>query len=479
MPILKTVLICFFSLVSSVWAAPARKPNVLLLCVDDLRPELRSFGVDYISSPNIDRLASSGRSFFHHYVQAPTCGASRYALLTGRYGPDSNDSLFELTGSKSEHPTSLPQHFRRNGYTTVCVGKVSHHPGGLGGPDWDDPSKIEMPGAWDRNLFPSGKWQHPRGAMHGLAHGETRRKSPKMAVFQSEEGADDIYPDGLITEVAIKQLDELSKDRPSGDQPFFLAVGFIRPHLPFGAPARYFEPYRNLKLPPIPHPSKPSGTSTWHRSDEFGRYSSWGKDPREDPDFADEVRKHYAACVSYADAQVGRVLKSLDEHGLTENTIIVLWGDHGWHLGEHGVWGKHTLYEESLRSPLVISYQGIPDAGVGTRAIVETVDLYPTLCDLAEVKPPSDIDGRSLRPQLENPATAGRPAFSYFKGNRTIRTRDYRLIEHGRGADLGKYELYDHRSTSGETLNIAEENREIVTKLAKLLQKRFETSGRR
>jgi iduronate 2-sulfatase len=247
--------------------APSR-PNVLLICVDDLRPELHCYGAEHIVSPHIDELARRGCRFNRHYVQAPTCGASRYALLTGQYGPAGNNALFvraqRAARDADQVPPSMPQWFRSHGYVTVATGKVSHHPGGLGGSDWNDPSVVEIPEAWDRQLAPAGPWRHPRGAMHGLAHGEIRVRDGEMAVFQSAAGDDSIYPDGLILEQSLAELDRLSE--PSQQQPFFLAVGLIRPHLPFGAPASYYETYRDIQLPPIPHPQKPAGRTTWHGS---------------------------------------------------------------------------------------------------------------------------------------------------------------------------------------------------------------------
>ena len=300
-----------------------------------------------------------GRAFHRHYVQAPTCGASRYTLLTGTYGPADNGALFRRT--EAMKGKSFPAWFRKHGYTTVSVGKVSHHPGGRGGPDWDDDAKPEMPGAWNRHLLPAGSWQHPRGVMHGLANGEIRKNAKVMDVFQSFDGPDTAYPDGLITDEALQQMNSLAK----GGKPFFLAVGIIRPHLPFGAPAKCMKPYREAKLPATPHPKKPVGKTTWHGSGEFMKYNRWKRNPNTDAEFAIEVRKHYAACVTYADAMVGRLLARLDELKLRENTIIVLWGDHGWHLGEHAIWGKHALFEESLRSPLIISHSGLAKSRKG------------------------------------------------------------------------------------------------------------------
>ena len=456
---------------SALTAADAiKKQNILLLCVDDLRPELNCFGSTYVKSPNIDKLAARGRAFHSHYVQAPTCGASRFALLTGRYGPSRNDALFSraktLATKNDAALPSMPAWFRNNGYTTVSVGKVSHHPGGRGGADWDDDDQLEMPLSWDRNLMPSGKWQHPRGIMHGLANGEIRVKAGEMDVFQSTEGPDETYPDGLITNEALKQLSVLTSDT---SKPFFLAVGIIRPHLPFGAPAKYLAQYKGVELPPIKHPAKPDGKTTWHGSGEFMKYNRWQKNPNLDADFATEVRRHYAACVTYADAQIGRILEQLEKSGAADNTIIVLWGDHGWHLGEHGIWGKHALFEESLHSPLIITYPTIKNPGKPSSATVETIDVFPTLCELTSLPEPDFIHGTSLSPLLAAPEKAGHPAISYWKSAATIRTKHHRLIAH----QGGHYELYDHRTPSGESENIADKYPETTKKLHEVLKKRL------
>ena len=250
------VLVTIFSLHSkSEVLSAADKPNVLLICVDDLRPELSCYGAKYIRSPNIDALAGRGTLFQNHFVQAPTCGASRFALLTGRYGGASNGALFErskrLRSNPDSVPPSMPAWFRQHGYTSVSVGKVSHHPGGRGGPDWNDDEQPEMPNSWDRHLLPAGKWQHPRGWMHGLANGEIRKNAKEMDVYQSVDGDDSIYPDGGSTDEAKRQLAELAQ----AGKPFFLAFGILRPHLPFGAPKNTLSPiwkssYHQSHTPP-------------------------------------------------------------------------------------------------------------------------------------------------------------------------------------------------------------------------------------
>jgi len=456
------VSLLFLQSSSSLFAVQSSPPpNVLLICIDDLRPELKCFGKDYIHSPNIDALAARGRAFTRHYVQAPTCGASRYALLTGTYGPAGNSALFQRAQNPKD-PT-LPAHFRDNGYTTVSVGKVSHHPGGRGGSDWDDDSKLELPNSWDRHLLPAGKWQHPRGWMHGLANGEIRKNAKDMDLFQALEGSDEIYPDGIAVDETLKQLKLLADDK----KPFFLATGILRPHLPFGAPAKYLKPYKDAKLPPISHPNKPEGKTTWHGSGEFMKYNRWGKDPNKDDAFATEVRKHYAACVSYADAQVGKMIQQLNDLGLAKNTIIILWGDHGWHLGEHAIWGKHALFEESLRSPLIVVSPEVKKPGTSTKSVAETIDLFPTLCDLTGLKKPSYLHGDSLLPQLKDPgAPTDNKAISYSNKARALRTATHRLIAHTNG----HLELYDHTTPEGETKNLAEEKSTLAKNLLKELK---------
>lgn len=452
------LLIALLALTASAFA----KKNILLICIDDLRPELNCFGVDYIHSPHIDALAARGRAFTRHYVQAPTCGASRYALLTGTYGPADNGALFARS-KKIQYP-SLPAFLRTRGYTTVSVGKVSHHPGGRGGPDWNNDAQPEMPDSWDRHLLPAGKWQHPRGWMHGLANGEIRKNAKDMDLFQSFDGHDNSYPDGPAVNETLNQLDQLAADK----KPFFLATGILRPHLPFGAPAKYMEHYKDAQLPPIPHPTKPEGKTTWHGSGEFMKYNRWGKNPNTDPAFALEVRRHYAACVTYADAQVGKIIARLNELGLAENTLIVLWGDHGWHLGEHTIWGKHALFEESLRSPLIIVDPSVKQPGKSTNSIVESIDLFPTLCDLTGHEKPAFLDGGSLAPLLSDPTTMpDGHAISYTGNARTIRTNTHRLIKH----KSGHLELYDHTTPAGETKNLAQENPELAADLAAKLTK--------
>ncbi len=447
-----------------------QQKNILFLFIDDLRPELKSFGAHHIVSPNIDALAENSRIFLNQYVNAPSCGPSRYSLLTGRYGPSDNSAL-QVRGKAiregaKDIPPSMPEWFKQNGYTTVSVGKVSHLPGGRGGKGWVDDTQLEMPNAWTRHLMPVGAWKTPSGMMHGLAHGEVRKNAKNMDLLQSVEGSDNIYPDGLITEEALKQLKVLSQDK---EKPFFLAVGIIKPHLPFGAPKKYLDLYDGVEFPENPYPNKPQGLSTWHKSGEFMKYNRWGKNPITDKGFAEKVRRHYAASVSYADAQVGKILKQLKDSGADKNTIVVLWGDHGWNLGEHAIWGKHNLFEEGLRSPLLISYPGMPKRGESTTAVVEAAGVFPTVTRLAGLPDPENIHGRPMLAQLDDPEAGGHYAYSYRGKNHTLRMQGYRLTLFN-GKDVA---LYDHNSQAKETHNVAAQHPEIVNQMLPILKARM------
>lgn len=446
---------------------PIQKPNVLLICIDDLRPELKSFGASHIISPHIDTLAQKGVAFQKHYVNAPSCGPSRYALLTGQLGPATNNALFQRA-QKIDSPSkiinpSMPEWFKSNGYRTISVGKVSHHPGGRGGDDWNDSSLVEMPNAWDKSLMPVGPWLHPRGAMHGLANGEIRKSSSVMDVFQSAEGNDVTYPDDLITKETLNQIKELTTNK---DQPFFLAVGIIKPHLPFGSPKLYYDMYNGVEFPEIEHPEKPEGRTTFHNSNEFMKYNLWGKDPNTDAAFSEEVRRHYAACVTYADAQVGKILDELKRTAADKNTIVVLWGDHGWHLGEHAIWGKHSLFEESLHSPLIIYDPGNKHKANEINEIVETLDIFPTLCEMTGIDIPEFTQGTSLKGLFDGQGATDNTTVAYTPKAQTIRTKTHRLILHNDGF----VELYDYSKDEGETMNVADQNPDLVKELIALLQ---------
>lgn len=444
-------------------------PNILFIAIDDLRPQLGAYGYPQMITPNLDRLADDGRLFLHHYTQVPTCGASRYALLTGRRprGPEhlSNDVFKNLLSrEEQERPESVAHLFRRNGYYTAAIGKISHYPDGrlytyLGEGD----GALEMPFSWDETWGPVGKWRTAWNAFFGYADGSNRNmERGGYPAYESAAVADTAYPDGVIAEQAIATLQKMK------DQPFFLAVGFFKPHLPFTAPQKYWDLYDRSEIELSANPERPDGVAdaALHNSGEmFGNYAhpeKGGLGIRIDDEQAGTLRHAYFASTSYVDAQVGKVLDELDRLGLRESTVVVVWGDHGWHLGDHTLWGKHSTFERALRSTLIIQAPEMNERGLPTNSIVESVDLYPTLADLAGLVPPDSLDGVSLRPLLQDPAASVKDAaYGYWHGRQTLRTDRYRIT---RFAD-GDVVLFDHDTDPLETANIAAQLPDTVSAL--------------
>ena len=475
-----SVMLAIFQVADGSEKPAIQKPNVLFICVDDLRPELGCYGAGYIKSPNIDKLAASGVLFTHQFVQVPTCGASRCSLLTGMLpktaGYLGNDACIRYISGKPEtdQPETFIHHLRQNGYYTVGIGKISHQVDGLIY-DYNAPvgTEYELPHSWDEMLFNPAKWGTGWNAFFGYADGGNRQ-SLKGQVKPYEMGdVDDMgYPDGYTAELAVKKLGELAKK----DQPFFLAVGFFKPHLPFNSPKKYWDLYDESKIPLSPNPFLPDNVNkaSLHNSSEFNSYKLGEEDaslsrPVSDA-YARKIRHAYFACVSYADAQIGKLIDQLDQLGLTKNTVIVLWGDHGWHLGDQLVWGKHTIFERALNSAFMIKLPG-KKGGIRVNQIVSAVDIYPTIVDLCGLKMPVTTDGKSLKPLLNNPiAKWDNLAFSYFMNGISLRTERYRLTKYFRKAEP-IMELYDHQTDPNETKNIASEHPDVVENLMPVLEK--------
>ena len=463
----------FFLLLPAAAAAAAERPNVLFLAVDDLRPDLGAYGVAHARTPALDAFARTARAFTHHYVQVPTCGASRTALLRGRYPTVA--AHVGNNGIRDTHTDwgarSLPAVFQAAGYRTLSLGKISHYPGNRTGKHWAEGPE-ELPGVWERSWIPAGPWTSPEAIMHGYAGGVARTPG-KSPPFQIHDGPDESFPDAWVAADAVATLRTLAAEK----KPWFFGVGFFKPHLPFAAPKRWHDLHPAGSIPDLPPAAaaKPAWPSGWHTSNEFrGNYGhEAGRDPDTDPDYARLMRRAYAASVSYMDAQLGRVLAALRETGLDRNTVVVVWSDHGFHLGEHAIWGKHCLYEPALRSPLLIRTPGLRQPGVASSAVVETVDLFPTLAELCGLAAPADLDGRSLRPQLADPAApAVKPAHGFWSnGDRTVRTERWRLIADHSGARL---ELFDLAADPLETRNVAADHpavaRDLLARLAQVPQ---------
>lgn len=455
-------------------------PNVLFICVDDLRPELGCYGADYIHSPNIDKLAASGALFTNQFAQIPTCGASRYCMLTGMLpkttGYLSNEACHTYISGKpeSKDPETFIHHLKRNGYYTVGIGKISHYVDGLLYGYTDSVgTEYELPHSWDEMLFNPSKWGTGWNAFFGYADGSNRQgRNRQVKPYEMGNVDDSGYPDGLTAELALDKLDELAQK----EQPFFLAVGFFKPHLPFNAPKKYWDMYNENTLPLSPNPFIPENINqaSLQRNGEFNGYQLGDeKATLEGPvsdEYAKKLRHAYFACVSYTDAQVGKLLDELDKLGLSENTVVVLWGDHGWHLGDQLVWGKHTIFERALKSAFIIRAPG-KNKGETINNVVSAVDIYPTLMDLCDVEMPHETDGTSLVPLLTNPMASWEDiSYGYYKNGISLRTSRYRLTKYFRKQEP-VIELYDHQTDPNETKNIAAEHPEIVNNLMPLLEK--------
>ncbi len=461
------------------------KFNVLFIAVDDLRPELGCYGNRVIRTPNIDRLASSGLAFTRAYCQQAVCSPSRTSLLTGRR-PDTT-RVYELqTHFRKNLPdvVTLPEQFKNHGYLTTGFSKVYHGGGGSGGlndaqswsvpawfpggPAWGTPENKAAAERQTQRLREMG-WVMPSGRKPG------EKRGPSWA---APDVADNALTDGRTADTVVGALRQVHR------QPFFLAVGFLKPHLPFIAPKKYFDLYskEKMKLAPNPFPPKNAPQVALHNSSELRSYDDIPKEGPIPDDKARELIHGYYAAATYTDTQVGRLLDELERLGVRDNTIVILWGDHGWHLGEHGLWNKHTNFEVAARAPLIISVPGQRTAGRKSGALVEFVDIFPSLCDLCGVPLPEGLEGASFKPLVENPDRPWKAAaFSqYPRGvpgvgqamGHSIRTDRYRFTEWTvPGKDFRAVELYDHEKDPEENVNIAgqPDSAALVRKLKQML----------
>lgn len=426
--------------------APAKKLNVLFLASDDLNNRMGCYGDPMVRTPHIDRLAARGLRFDRAYCQFPLCSPSRVSLMTG-LRPD-RTKVFDLKVDfrKQTLPdvVTIPQMFRRAGYVAARVGKIYHYgvPGQIGTDGLDDPA------SWDQVVNPRGRDKDEEGQLINLT---PKRGLGSSLSWLEAAGTDEEQTDGKVATEAIRLL-EKHKDRP-----FFLAVGFYRPHCPYVAPRRYFDLYDAAKVP-LPA-FDADDLKDVPAAAPFTKPPNWGLPAA---DLRRAVRAYYAS-ISFMDAQVGRVLEALDRLGLAENTIIVFWSDHGYLLGEHGQWMKQSLFEESCRVPMIVAMPGMRSAGKGCGRIVELLDLYPTLADICGLTAPAGLQGRSLRPLLENPAAAwdkaahtqtrrGAAGQGGFMG-RSVRTERWRYTEWDDGRR--GVELYDHEADPAEKTNLA------------------------
>ena len=412
---------------------PTRKPNILFIAVDDLKPLLGCYGNTLVKSPNIDRLAKMATVFNKNYCQQAICGPTRASLMTGSR-PDVTKIWNLTTQMRDVNPdiVTLPQYLITQGYTTSGIGKIYHPSSAIGGVDpvsWSIPylksKESDFPA--ELGLPANGQYQLPETKARmtpdiiaerkqqnkDLAANDENPKSIKGPSTECLDVPDNAYQDGVNALLAKNQIIALSKS----DKPFFMAVGFSKPHLPFVAPKKYWDLYNREDMPiaSFQEHSKNGPLIAYHQSGELRNYldiPEYATLPADSLRIGLKLEKQkelihgYYAAISYMDAQVGILLNTLESLGILDNTIIVLWGDHGWHLGDHDLWHKHTNFEEATRAPLIIAGPGIKSGK--TNSLTEFVDVFPTICDLAGVTIPKNLDGKSLKPLMLNNKAKGK-----------------------------------------------------------------------
>jgi iduronate 2-sulfatase len=513
--------------------ANASRPNILFIAVDDLRPELGCYGADLVQSPTLDKLAAEGMRFERAYCQQAICSPSRASLMTGcrpeTIGVIENQAYFR---ELNPDIVTLPQHFVANGYESVYCGKIFH------GRMTDDEHSWSRRPAWNKIELERPDWKnggyalpenqatfhrnreamlakYEQGQTSGLIHGPA---------YECADVPDHAYSDGYNARLAIATLKDHLAKKP--DTPLFLGLGFHKPHLDFIAPKRYWDLYdpAKIRLAPQENPPKGGAAVGLHASFELRVRDGIPKSGPIPEDLARTLLHGYYACVSYIDAQIGLMIEALEEAGLRDNTIIVVWGDHGWHLGDMGVWGKATNYEIATRVPLIVWTPDMKSRGKASQTIVELLDLYPTLCDLAGLPVPAHCEGESFRAILDNPQHKGKnvaisqfpsPALREWAANPlspgmretffgplieqvegrivtqmgdrwdrelfennlmgyALRTDRYRFVlwrdRRDENAAPIYVELYDHRLDPDETVNIALQHTDLVAQLTAQLK---------
>ena len=516
---------------------PAKKPNILFIAIDDLRPELGAYGSEIAITPHMDALAGHGLLFNNAYCQEAICSPSRASVMTGAR-PETIEVIENFSYFRDLNPDiiTLPQHLQTKGYETVYTGKI-FHPGYTDEElSWsrqpysgDDVPK--MPERLRGYVLPENQELFRKNRAEVIAkYGESapRNGLGKGPAYEFADAPDNTYEDGHNTDLAIATMQEMAQS----DKPFFLGLGFKKPHLEWIAPKKYWDMYEGIDMALTEQETGPENGAA------MGLHASFELRARADiPNYGDigneqatNLKRAYLATVSYVDAQIGRMLAALDEAGLQENTIIMLWSDHGWHLGDMGIWGKATNYEIATRVPLIVATPNMPETVRGTKtdALVELVDMYPTLCDLVGIDLPEHLEGQSFKALLTDPNRKWKEAaFSQFpnpalrewaanplsKGMRetsfgpliedvekriiaqqkekwdrdlfenrlmgySMRTANYRFTIWKDYTDPEAepifLELYDHQNDQNETVNIADENPELVAKLLAQFNKGWE-----
>jgi choline-sulfatase len=455
MPLKLISCLATLAVAAAAWtseAVQAPRLNVLFLIADDLNNDLGAYGAP-VRSPNIDKLAARGVRFDRAYTQYPLCSPSRSSLLTGRRpnatgvltNPRQNNPLSPHFREKLPEAVTLPQLFRTNGWFAARVGKLYHY----GVPDTIGTGGLDDYPSWDLTINPRGRDREVHDRIFSLRPGQFGGTVSWLA----DDAPDTEYTDGIAAAEAVRLLERFKRN----GQSFFLAVGFYRPHTPYVAPKRYFDLYSRdrIDLPKLSDADR-------SRTPEAAYRSALKEQDAMTDDQRREAIQAYWASITFMDAQVGHVLDALDRLGLSDSTIVVLTSDHGYHLGDHGLWQKMSVFERSARVPLIIAAPGASARGATARGVTELVDLYPTLADLSGLKPKAPVDGVSLVPMLRDPATTVKDAaFTQVRNGYSVRTDRWRYIE-WEGGEQGA-QLYDMDKDPAETTNLAKDAQHAAT----------------
>jgi len=463
------------------------RPNVLFIAVDDLRPELACYGTRgypiKAKTPRLDMLAASGLRFSHAYCNQAVCGASRVSLMTGLYPEFTNERTYHVTDWRKRWAdvVTMNQHFKANGYTTVGLGKIYH---GTGGPGVDPENWTEWIKVGGKGYANPESFKQTRESRSHAPGAKTRTRGPST---EAADVGDDVYSDGMRALEGVRQIEKLA----AAGKSFFLAVGFTKPHLPFNAPTKYWDLYERDDFAMPANLGWPPGYPEWARNKNAGELRAYADIPAKGSpaDFPDELNQRllhgYHACVSYMDRNVGELLDALEKSGVADNTVVVFWADHGWKLGDHSSWCKHTNFECDTRVPLMIRHPKMTAARGESKAMVELVDLYPTLCELCGLEPPNHLQGKSLVPVLNDPSAKHRDyAYSSYPHTNSdtkkpvvghsIRNRSYRYTEWWeRGSDKVVARVATNiNADPGETTNLLPEHDALAKLLSADLKKR-------
>ena len=442
----------------------AKPMNVLFLMADDMRPELGCYGIDVVKTPHIDRLADTGMLFQNAYCNIPVSGASRASLLTGIY-PHYPDRFINFSAYASKDcPEAIPLSgwFTAHGYHPVSNGKIFHHIKDHAD-SWSEPPYRLHPEGYDVYWAEYNRWEL---WMNKTSARSINPKTLRGPFCEWAEVPDTAYEDGKL---AAKTIADLRRLKEQG-KPFFLACGFWKPHLPFNAPKKYWDLYDREKIPVAPNRFRPKGLPKQVKnSNEIYAYARTTEP--DDIYFQKEVKHGYYTCLSYIDAQIGKILDALDTLGLSQNTIVVLLGDHGWHLGEHNFLGKHNLMEHSTHAPLIIRVPGMTEGK--TQSMAEFVDLYPTLCELCNLPvPQGQLDGTSLVPILKDPKEEVKDCvyIQWEGGDNAVDSR-YNYAEWPQSKNHARM-LFDHDTDPQENENQADESRyqEVIRQMSAFIK---------